>query len=153
MKKRFIAIPVLILTLSLSIFGCGKDEETESVTVPETIVEEVVTEEPVAETPVEEEPIIAEPVEESTEEPEEPEEEEPEYPYWWDLHDYNLDQEVLAQDGEFKNLTLQPGNKPDELYVTWFSRSSSRGKVTFETDGLFSNITAKANTQGSISVP
>ena len=153
MKKRFIAIPFLILALSLNIWGCGKDEEAESVTVPETIVEETVTEEPVSEPPAEEEPVIEEPVDESTEETEDPEEEEPEYPYWWDLHDYNLDQEVLAQDGEFKNLTLQPGNKPDELYVTWFSRSSSRGKVTFETDGLFSNITAKANTQGSISVP
>ena len=34
MKKRFIVIPVLILAFSLSIWGCGKDEEAESVTVP-----------------------------------------------------------------------------------------------------------------------
>ena len=75
MKKRFIAIPVLILALSLNIWGCGKDEEAESITVPETIVEEAVTEKPVAETPVEEEPVIEEPVDESTEEVEEPDEE------------------------------------------------------------------------------
>lgn len=151
MKKRFITIPILFFALSLCIWGCGKDE-TESVTEPEIIIEDVVAEAPVIEESVIEEPEIEE---ETTEEPvvEESEEEEPEYPYWWDLYDYNLDQEVLAQDGEFKNLTLQPGNKPDELYVTWFSKSSSRGKVTFETDGFFSNITAKATTQGSISVP
>ena len=149
MKKHFITIPILVLALSLCIFGCGKDEP-EAVVVPDTIVEEAVAEEPVIEEPIVEEP-IEEPVEE--EPVEEPVEEEPEFPYWWDLHDYNLDQQVLAQDGEFKNLTLQPGNKPDELYVTWFSRSSSRGKVTFETDGLFHNITAKATTKGSISVP
>ena len=65
MKKHFITIPVLVLALFLSIWGCGKDEEAESVTVPETIVEETVTEEPVAETPVEEEPVIEEPVDES----------------------------------------------------------------------------------------
>lgn len=146
MKKRFIAIPVLLLALSFSILGCGKDE-AESVTVPDTVVEEAVTEEPIVEEPVVEDPVEEGPVEE------EPVEEEPEYPYWWDLHDYNSDQEVLAQDGEFKNLTLQPGNQQDELYVTWFSRSSSRGKVTFETEGLFGNITAKATTQGSVSVP
>ena len=151
MKKRFITIPILFFALSLCIWGCGKDE-TESVAEPEIIIEEVVAEAPVVEESVIEEPEIEE---ETTEEPvvEESEEEEPEYPYWWDLYDYNLDQEVLAQDGEFKNLTLQPGNKPDELYVTWFSKSSSRGKVTFETDGFFSNITAKATTQGSVSVP
>ena len=151
MKKRFITIPILFFALSLCIWGCGKDE-TESVTEPDIIIEDVVAEAPVIEELVIEEPEIEE---ETTEEPgvEESEEEEQEYPSWWDLHDYNLDQEVLAQDGEFKNLTLQPGNKPDELYVTWFSKSSSRGKVTFETDGFFSNITAKATTQGSISVP
>ena len=147
MKKHFIAIPVLLLTVSLSIFGCGKNEEAESVTASEIVVEEAVTEEPVSEIPGIEETVIEEPAEDVSED------DMPEFPYWWDLYDYNLDQEVLAQDGEFKNLTLQPGNKPDELYVTWFSKSSSRGKVIFETDGFFSNITAKATTQGSVSVP
>lgn len=146
MKKRLIAIPALLLTLSLSIAGCIKNEP-ETVSVPDTIIEEV-TETPIVAENVTEDPIIEEPVAEEI-----PVEKVPEYPYWWDLHDYNLDQQVLAQDGEFKNLTLQPGNKPDEVYVTWFSRTSSRGKVTFETDGLFHNITAKATTKGSISVP
>lgn len=151
MKNHFITIPILFFTLSLCIWGCGKDE-TVSVTEPDIIIEDVVAEAPVVDESAIKEPEIEE---ETIEEPsvEESGEEEPEYPYWWDLYDYNLDQEVLAQDGEFKNLTLQPGNKPDELYVTWFSKSSSRGKVTFETDGFFSNITAKATTQGSVSVP
>lgn len=148
MKKRLIAIPVLLLTLSLIIVGCRKDAP-EAVTIPDIIVEET-PETPIVEESVTEEPITV--VEEVPAE-EEPVEEESEHPYWWDLYDYNLDQQVLAQDGEFKNLTLQPGNKPDELYVTWFSRSSSRGKVTFESDGLFHSITAKATTKGSISVP
>ncbi len=150
MKKRFITLFALLLLFSIGSFGCGKDD-AEQVTVPDTVVEEaetVVEEEPVVEEPVVEEPVAEEPIEED-------DAEEPEvvYPYWWELHDYNAEQEVLAQDGEFKNLTIQPGNNPNELYVTWFSRSSSRGKVTFETDGLFSNITAKATTEGSISVP
>lgn len=150
MKKRFMTIPVLLLMLCLSILGCSK-EEPEAVAVPDTVIEEVAAEEPVTQEPVEEEPAEEEPAEEEpvAEEPEE----EPEYPYWWELHDYNADQEVLAPDGEIKNLTLQPGNEPDELYVTWFSRSSSRGKVVFETEGFFHNITAKATTKGSISVP
>ena len=156
MKKHFISIPVFLFALSFSIWGCGKDE-IESLTVPDTIVEEAVIEESIVEEPIVEESVVEDPVEEPeepvVEKPEEPVEEVPEYPAWWDLHDYNADQEVLTQDGEFKNLTLQPGNKPDELYVTWFSKSSSRGKVTFETDGFFENITAKAITKGSISVP
>lgn len=151
MKKHFITISVLLFVLSLNIGGCGKNE-IEPVTVPDTIVEESVIEETVSENNIIEEPIIEEPVSEDSV-TEEPIEEEPAYPAWWELHDYNADQKVLAQDGEFKNLTLQPGNKADELYVTWFSKSSSRGKVTFETDGFFHNITAKATTQESISVP
>lgn len=150
MKKHLSALLMcLLLSFTLAVSGCGK-EETEPVTVPETIVEESATEPPVVEQIPEEQP---EEIIEETPENESKIEEEPEYPYWWDLYDYNLDQPVLAQDGEFKNLTLQPGNKPDELYITWFSRSSSRGKVTFETEGLFHNLTAKATTQGSISVP
>lgn len=150
MKKHLSALLLcILLSFILAVSGCSK-EEAESVTVPETIVEEAETEPPVAEQIPEEQP---EETVEETPEHEAETEEKPEFPYWWDLYDYNLDQPVLAQDGEFKNLTLQPGNKPDELYVTWFSKSSSRGKVTFEADGLFHNITAKASTQGSISVP
>ena len=53
MKKHFITIPVLVLALTLCIFGCGKDEP-EAVVVPDTIVEEAVAEEPVIEEPEEE---------------------------------------------------------------------------------------------------
>lgn len=50
MKKHFISIPVLLLMLSLSVWGCKKEEpEAEAVTVPDTVIEEVVTEDPVIE--------------------------------------------------------------------------------------------------------
>lgn len=150
MKKNWIIIYSLIFCISAFLFGCGKEETS---TAPDTIV----TEEPAAQNPAPEEPVQQEPVPEepAPEEPvpEESAPEEPAYPYWSELHDYNLDQEVLSQDGEFKNLSIQLGNHPDELYVTWFSKSGSRGKVHFETDGLFANITAKASTEPSISVP
>ena len=157
MKKQLIALLFTLLMLSLSIWGCGKEKD-EPVTVPETIVEEVAEEEPASE-PIEEVPVEEiseeETTEEETAEEETEEEEEPEYPYWWDLFDYNANYEVLAPDGEFKNLTLQPGDQPGELRITWFSRSSSRGKVHFEPEdgSLFGGITAKANTEASISVP
>lgn len=152
MKKHWITLFSALIMLSLSMIGCGK-EETESVTVPETIVEEASTEElPVSESTEEELP--EEVVIEEDEEAEE-EEEEPEYPYWWDLFDYNANYEVLAQDGEIKNLTLQPGDKPNQVRLTWFSRSSSRGKVSFEPEdgSFFGGLHAKAATEPSISVP
>ena len=153
MKKRLSALLLcLLMIFCITVSGCG-NKSSESVTVPETIVDEASTAPPVVEEPdVEQIPEEA-PVEDSEIESEI--EEEPEYPYWWDLFDYNANYEVLAPDGEFKNLTIQPGNQPDELHITWFSRSSSRGKVHFEPeDGdLFSGISAKATTEGSISVP
>lgn len=155
MKKHILTLLSAILILSLGIWGCGK-EETESVTVPETVVEEVSEENEPSSEPLEEISEAKElPEEESLEEDAvEEEEDEPEYPYWWDLYDYNLNQEVLAADGEFKNLTLQPGDQPGELRITWFSRSSSRGKVHFEPEdgSLFSGISAKATTEASVSV-
>lgn len=152
MKKQFNLILSALLILSLGICGCGK-KESESVTVPETIVEEVSTVKEPASEPLEE--ITEEELPEEPEIDESEEDEEPEYPYWWDLYDYNLNQEVLAADGEFKNLSLQPGDQPDELRITWFSRSSSRGKVHFEPEdgSLFGGITAKATTEASASVP
>ena len=127
MKKHNLIRFIALLLLTLSVLGCGKDE-SETIVIPDTLVEEsdVPVEEPIIEEPIVKEQVSEEPI---TEEPvvEEQVSEEPEYPYWWDLHDYNLDQPVLAPDGEFKNLTLQPGIKPDELFVTWFSKSSSRG--------------------------
>ena len=143
MKKNLLLLFTLTAFCTLFVFGCGKEEPLPSDSL-DIITEEVVVEEPAASEIT---------IEETATEEEISSDEESPYPYWWELHDYNADQEVLAADGEFKNLTLQPGNKPDELYVTWFSRSSSRGKVTFHTDGFLGNITAKAATQGSISVP
>ena len=46
-------IPVLLLILCLSIWGCSK-EEPEAVAVPGTVIEEVAAEEPVTQEPVEE---------------------------------------------------------------------------------------------------
>ena len=163
MKKRYFAFFFALVILSLVNLGCGKDD-TEPVTLPDTIIEEIVVENPVSEETVVEVPVIEEikeppvtektPVEETTaEETNVVNDSETVCPYWWELHDYNADQPILLSDGEFKNLTLQPGNKPNELYITWFSKSSAKGKVTFQTDGLFGSLTAKATTQGSISVP
>lgn len=144
MKKR-IYLSVLILLL-LCICACSKEE---LVTVPDTVVEE---------TPViidETDTEVIETPEEAEDEPaeDEPAEEIPVYPFWWEIHDYNEDQPVLAQDGEIKNLSIQPGNQPDELYITWFSKSSSRGKVSFHSGGLFNTININATTEPSISVP
>ena len=151
MKKQILTIFSLLLLLSVSIWGCGKEDSTQ-VDVSEIIIEETVVEKSPASEPVAEESteMISEEFEEEIEE--ESESENP-YPYWWELHDFHLDQQDLSADSEFKNLTLQPGNNPDELYITWFSKSSSRGKVVFKSDGLFSDLTTKATTQGSISVP
>ena len=138
MKKNIVILWCIFTFCMLGMIGCGK-ETTEPVTVPDTVVEETVNHAPtVGET--------------STETPVEPEEE-PAYPYWSELHDFNLDQPVLEADGEIKNLSIQLGNHADELYVTWFSRSGSKGSVTFDTDGLFSGITAKATTTPSSAVP
>ena len=152
MKKQFIALFSTLLILSLGIWGCGKDE-TETVSIPETVVEEVsAEEEPSSESIAEESAVKEETGEDANTESEE---EENEYPYWWELYDYNLNQEVLAADGEFKNLTIQPGDEPDQIRITWFSKSSSRGKVKFEPENgsIFSNLSAKATTEASVSVP
>lgn len=124
MKKRQNRFYTFLLLLAISLSGCGNREPQ----IPtDTVVDSVIDE--------------AEDQASQT------------VPYWWELHDYNLDQEVLAEDGEIKNLSIQLGNEPDQLYVTWFSKSASRGKVRFHTDGLFNDITAKATTEASISVP
>ncbi len=149
MKKHSISLFSLFLACSLMIAGCGK-EETESVTIPESLISEVAIEEEPALEAVTENQSLEEPVEEDFPLDSEIEQE---YPYWWELYDYNLNQEVLSADGEFKNLTLQPGNEPDELHITWFSRSSSKGKVKFHTEDLFGDLSAKAVTEPSVSVP
>lgn len=152
MKKHFLTLFALLCFVSIFLSGCKK-EEVEQVVVPDTVVEEA--ENPVEETPVLEEPVIEEELIEEEPVEEEPAEEEPEYPAWYELYDYHAEQPDLAADGEFKNLSVQLGNKPDELYITWFSRSSSKGKVTFhavEGEGSGS-ISAKAATEPSVSVP
>lgn len=156
MKKHFLTSLALLFLISACSWGCGK-EEAEPVTIPETIVEETVSEEDFVSEPVEdstssEEIVVEESVQEDLSETESAEEENP-YPYWWDLYDYHMDQQDLTADSEFKNLSIQPGSKPDELHITWFSKSSSRGKVIFEAEGFFSDISAKALTEPSVSVP
>ena len=144
MKKHFFVLPAFLLVLSAGLWGCRKNE-TESITIPDTIVSEQTSSEDV---------FLNEQTAEETVDHIAPETEPGvTYPYWSELHDYNSDQQVLAQDGEFKNLTIQPGNNPDELYVTWFSKSSSRGKAVFQADGIISDISANAATEASISVP
>lgn len=140
MKKRYLVLSAILFLFSVSVWGCKKNE-TESITIPDTVV----TEQPAPESLPGEEPITEEITSETVPETT--------YPYWSELHDYNADQQVLAQDGEFKNLTIQPGNNPDELNITWFSKSSSRGKVTFQADGMHSDLSATATTGGSTSVP
>lgn len=151
MKKQIFTLFFLLL-LSVCTLGCGR-EEPETATVPDTVVVETETVAEETPSPDEEMPVVEEPVSAENTTVEEPAETETVYPYWWELYDYNLDQELLAADGEIKNLSVQLGNNPDELYITWFSKSDSRGKVKFETDGLFSDISAKATTEPSISVP
>ncbi len=126
MKKRFIISFSLLILLSAFFLGCKK-EEAPTVAIPDPVFVE-------ASAPDEASP-VSEPV------------------YWSELHDYNLDQELLAADGEIKNLSIQPGNKPHELSITWFSKSNSRGKVVFDRGGLFSKLCAKATTEPSIAVP
>ena len=153
MKRQLYASLLCVpLIFCLTISGC-ENKTSESVTVPETIVDESAAELPVVDEPLDEQ--IPQELPETNIEHESKIEEEPEYPYWWDLFDYNANYEVLTSDGEFKNLTIQPGNQPDELHITWFSKSSSRGKVHFEPEdgSLFSSISAKATTESSISVP
>lgn len=150
MKKQMITYLSFLLLFSFCTLGCGKDEP-ETVTPPDTVVVE--TEPAAEEIPVPEE--TTPPADTPVEIPvaENSADTETVFPYWWELYDYNLDQELLAADGDIKNLSVQLGNNPDELYLTWFSKSNSRGKVKFESDGLFGHITAKATTEPSISVP
>ena len=155
MRKSFVTLFALFLFVVCTTIGCDKDEPEQVVIADEVVEEDLSIEESVST-----EEFVAEPAEKENDEKEDDEEEtateeeaENPYPYWWDLHDYHLDQQDLSPDSEFKNLTIQPGNQPDELYITWFSKSSSKGKVTFETDGLFADISAKATTEPSVSVP
>lgn len=141
MRKNLFILTGLIICTAFMTFGCRKEEVT-PITVPDVLIEEIpseLPEEPTAEAPVTEEPIVKAPDEE--------------YVHWSKLHDYHLDQQDLAADGEFKNLTLQLGSNPDELHITWFSKSGSTGKVKFEAEGMFHDLSAKAETRPSHAVP
>lgn len=141
MKKHKL-YPILgILTVFMLLAGCQK-EEFEPITIPDTIIENL--EEPTP-TPSPEIPIA-----EATLTPEPPSDET--YTFWDQIHDYSEDQPTLASDNEIKNLSLQLGNTPEELHITWFSKSGARGHVHFrEPSGR--SLTATVTTQGSISVP
>lgn len=150
MKKNLVLIYSLLLILSFSISGCGKDTSA-PITITEAIIEENVTHEETVSDPTHEETVS-----DDTKEPSEDDSnDETSYPYWWELFDYNANYEVLAADGEFKNLTIQPGDHSDELRITWFSRSSNRGKITFEPENgsKSDTISVKATTEASSSVP
>ena len=128
MKKRLSIILTLFFLFTICSYGCGK-KELEPVTIPETTVEETVSEKDfVSESTTDSAPSVEVvddvAVEESISENASIEDASI-YPYWWDLYDYHLDQQDLAADSEFKNLTIQPGSKPDELHITWFSKTSS----------------------------
>ena len=105
MKKLLLLTIIFLLLFSCCLSGCGKKEAETGIT-PDTEVSE---NEMIPEQTVPTEDSVS--TDEIT------------YPYWWELYDYNLDQEVLNPDGEIKNLTLQLGSKTDELYITWFSKS------------------------------
>ena len=92
-------------------------------------------------------PIIKEPIDFTK-----PAEGFPEAADWTETHDYHADQEALAADGAIKNLSIQLGDTPEELHLTWFSKSSENGAVTFTTeDGK--NLIGLVTTKPSISVP
>ena len=141
MKKNLLLFFCLSVLLSFAASGCGKDD-VEPVTVPDTLVEESenteIPKEPVVEEQVNEEPVITEPEEI--------------YPYWDEIHDYSADQQVLAADGAIKNLTIQLGSNPEELHITWFSTSGSKGVVNFRKESG-ETLSASVKTQGSISAP
>ncbi len=141
MKKRILTLLSLLFTTAVLITGC-KQDESELVTVPDTLVENITSEEKPSFPQIKDDP--------SKEQ--DPTDEKQIYPYWWELHDYHLDQQDLASDAAFKNLTIQPGDTPDSLNITWFSQSSSKGNVTFTSDTA-GNISANAVTQPSTSVP
>lgn len=143
MKKRYSILLSFLILFSVCLTGCREDApQTSTDPVIETPSDSSST--PTPDTPAEV------PSEEPAVEPSEPSAQG--VPYWWELHDYNLDQELLAADGEIKNLSIQLGNQPDELFITWFSRSNSRGKVKFHREGLLNDITVKATTEPSVSV-
>lgn len=159
MKKRLFTIIVLSSALSFSVLGCTK-KEADSATVPaETVTttpEKHATKKPAE--PAKEQPVtdanIPEPIDREgiAVDFHKPEESFPESSDWNETHDYNADQEVLRSDGEIKNLTIQFGNVPEKLHLTWFSKSSAKGAVTFQTeDGK--KLVGSVVTQPSISVP
>ena len=157
MKKHECKSFFWLLIISLFLIGCGKGE-IESITVPDTIVEND-TEVQAEQTPVPDESTLLTPVvtetPETTPTPTAPTPEitpEETYAFWDQIHDYNSDQPALISNGEIKNLSLQFGDTPEELHITWFSKSGSQGHVNF-TELMGESLSATVTTQESISVP
>lgn len=139
-----------LLTVFTLLTGCRKDE-IEPVTIPDTIVDSPEESDPLlsveSETLEDVTPVEPDPV------PEEPDIVLEEVPLFWDqIYDYSKDQQALTANNEIKNLSVQLGNNPEELHITWFSKSNARGHVNF-TELIGESLSATVTTQGSISVP
>lgn len=139
-----------LLTVFILLTGCQK-EEVEPITIPDTIVENETetTPTPSEESPQEEITSSTETVETTAPPVEEPEET---YTFWDQIYDYSQDQPALTSTDEIKNISIQLGNTPEELHITWFSKSGSRCQVHFTELGG-ETLSAAVTTQGSISVP
>lgn len=179
MKKRLFIIVLLASFLSFGMFGCSKKQEAEAPAVSETVAatpekhttknpeapvlqaassEESDSQESIFNNQILKDSILVEPVRskfpvmQMSVDFSKPQEGFPEAADWNETHDYNADQELLAADGAIKNLSIQFGNTPEELHLTWFSKSSEQGAVTFTTeDGR--RLIGLVTTKPSISVP
>ena len=153
--KKFSSYHFLWFFMVLFLFtACGK-ENVAPITIPETMIEdaseshceELLTP---AETVVPTTTPVVTPVATPTAEPIVTPEET--YAFWDQIHDYSLDQQALTANDELKNLSVQFGNTPEELHITWFSKSGSKGHVNF-TEVTGETLTSSVTTQGSFSVP
>ena len=151
--KKHIFLSATLLLSALTLFnGCGK--EPEPVTIPDTILENAgeITDPPLTETEVIE-PIQPDNTNDASSEQTPPEDSVSHEAFWDQIYDYSQDQPSLTSDGDIKNLTIQLGNTANELFITWFSKSGSRGHVNFKNTSTGEQLSAKVSTQGSISVP
>lgn len=159
MKKYYLLSVAVLCPLLLFLTGC--QEKVEPITVPDTIIENAnETDEPI---PFEEEVSIPN---QTLPEQTKPESTVPElentstnnppktaYTFWDQIYDYSQDQSPLHAEGDIKNLSIQFGNTPEELHITWFSKSASRGYVNFIKATGSDTLSAAVTTQGSVSVP
>lgn len=155
MKKHGLLNLTILLTGITLLTGCKN--EVEPITVPDTIVEnaetstELIPSENNADEAEQPETTLTETVE-----PTPPEEEsvpQEVFTFWDQIYDYSQDQSALHPEGDIKNLSIQFGSSPDELYITWFSKSGTRGHVNFVETASGNSLSATVTTQGSVSVP